>query len=153
MIVAEMTFTAKWATTWIARYRTAKPKTEKAKHKKMPSNRAKRPVPARYTLLNLKRDLAYAHATMSLRAMARDLSGKTKISHRIVQEILAGKEPKRADIRRQLGLPELGSGRICPKHGIVHDRMCRAENPSEPPRPRRNWKAFSGWVFLAMCER
>lgn len=53
-----------------------------------------------------------------------------------------GYEPKRSDIRRALGLPILAPGRVCRVHGVVHDRMCRAQR-AIAPRPRFNRRAVA----------
>ena len=53
-----------------------------------------------------------------------------------------GYEPRDALIRKTLGLPVLGQGRVCALHGVVHDRQCRATS-EVTAAPRTNWRALS----------
>lgn len=66
--------------------------------------------------------------------------------------VAKGREPKSAAIRKALGLPVLGQGRICPIHGVVHDRQCREQKQASQKKPRRNWKQ-AALTFAGLLSR
>ena len=77
-----------------------------------------------------------------------DVSGAT--AHAVATR---GYDPHRPDIRRALGLPILAPGRGCPVHGVVHDRMCRAQRAATSPRPRFNRRAVAVALLGALVTR
>ena len=79
-----------------------------ANSKILPANRARNIVPAAYKFEKLRNALTGMHATKTLREIAEELSKPgAKISHAVVQRVIAGIEPRRNDIRRALGLPKI----------------------------------------------
>ena len=91
----------------------------------MPANRARRGVQSLYTFVKLKNDLLHRHDPNSRQNSTRGIAADYGITCGTVARILRGIEPKRADIRRQLGLPELAPAPVCPVHGVVHiSRSC-----------------------------
>lgn len=70
----------------------------------------------------------------------RGVADEFGISPAMAQKIVVeGYEPRTDEVRRNLGLPILSLGRICPIHGVVHDKQCR-EHKASSSKPRRNWK-------------
>ena len=51
-----------------------------------------------------------------------------------------GYEPKRADIRKKLGLPLLSPAPMCPTHGVVHlTKRCPSDKPRKPRAKKSRW--------------
>lgn len=117
-------------------------KTASGNSKNHARNRVRKAVPARYTFQKLKDDVQYLNATKSLRAIARILneragSGKRTITHRTVQRILSGQEPREPNLRDALGLPCYAPAPICSKCGTVHvTKKCTAGNKQRVMRYR-----------------
>ena len=99
-----------------------------------------RAVPARYTWDQLRSTLTARRAAgASLRGIAHELNqragaGQVVISHRVVQRILAGLEPKAPAIRAALGLPPYVAVAAC-VCGEVHLRAGRCPNVPKPTPP------------------
>ena len=70
----------------------------------------------------------------------RGLGSEFRISPAMAQKIVVeGYYPRSAEICYTLGIPAYGQGRICPVHGVVHDRMCRTPKPASQRKPRPGW--------------
>lgn len=82
----------------------------------------------------LAASLRSAHdAGQSWRDLAKEFRVKPGTLCRIAKH---GYEPKKAAIRAALGLPTLAPAPVCPRHGIVHTRACRA---ARAPRRLFDW--------------
>ena len=110
----------------------------------MPGPNKNQSVPDRYTWEGVRGYVLSEHASnRTMRQICHDINqsagpGKHNITHRTIQLIIAGKEPRNAAIRDTLGLPVLAPAPVCPACGIVHVAMrCPASRkPGKPRLPR-----------------
>ena len=115
----------------------------------IPRKRNWKPVRKPYSWPKLKNDVLSVYVANDKKNGLRGLAKKYGVSHGVIQRILAGHEPKRADIRRALGLPALVSVSACPDCGEGHVKS-RCPNKSKPAKPRRIWQrcAMDVWAIV-----
>lgn len=64
------------------------------------------------------------------------VGAKFGLTPALVYRVAHGYEPKKPAIRAALGLPALAPAPVCPRHGVVHTRACRA---ARAPRRLFDW--------------
>lgn len=95
---------------------------------KIPSRAQKEGVRDAYTFDTLRDYLIDLHDDKSLRSIARDEYGG-KVTHAVIERIIAGYDPVDPHIRAVLGLPILAPAPVCPTCGIVHPGRCTVRKP------------------------